>query len=142
MEIMINGFLISDDKARIQPEVAKRLLNTTYWAGNRTLDVVKKSIETSMCVGIYKEDMQVGFARIVTDDTTIYWLCDVVIDDKFRGRGLGKALIDFISNHQRLKPLRGLLMTRDAHGLYAQYGFAPIPTEAMTKPRPNGTVES
>jgi GNAT superfamily N-acetyltransferase len=72
----------------------------------------------------------------VTDFATIYYLCDVVIDKAYRGRGLGKALVHFIVEYERIKNLLGLLHTDDAHGLYAQYGFAKDPVKSMIKDRP------
>jgi len=121
--MIYNEYLISDDKSLIQTERVCELLKKTYWAENRSIDIIKKSIENSLCFGIYKNDLLIGFARCVTDYSVMYWLCDVIIDEKYRGQGLGKALMKAITEHEDLKFLRGNLATKDAHGLYEQYGF-------------------
>jgi len=103
------------------------LSTSAYWAMGRPLDVVRRSIEHSLCFGMYRGDMQIGFARVVTDYATFAWLADVFVLPEFRGRGLGKWLLEVISGHHRLQGLRRwLLATKDAHGLYAQYGFTPL----------------
>lgn len=123
METQVNQYLLSDDKTKLQPQRIQALLRDTYWAKDRSLEVVETSIEHSLCIGVYHEGLQIGFARCVTDYCSIYWLCDVIIDPTYRGEGLGKALMEFIVAHETLKPLQGILATNDAHGLYAQYGF-------------------
>jgi len=123
MDITINNCLISDSKDLIQIDRVHTLLKSTYWANNRDINIIQKSIENSLCFGIYKDNIQVGFARCVTDFATSYWLCDVVIDDNYRGHGLGKALMKAITEHDDLKSLQGILGTSNAHGLYEQYGF-------------------
>jgi len=137
MEQIIDGFLISDGKNRLQIDRVYQMLQTTYWAKARPLDVIQRTIESpSLAFGVYHEGVQVGFARVITDFVTLYYLCDVVIDNAYRGRGLGKALVNFIVEREDIKNLLGLLHTNDAHGLYEQYGFAPDPETAMIKPRP------
>jgi len=85
--------------------------------------MVASSVENSFCFGIYKDNVLIGFARCVTDFSTLYYLADVVIDDRYRGKGLGKALTKFITEHEIFAPLLGILETKDAHGLYEKYGF-------------------
>ena len=111
-----------------------RLLRTTYWAGQRPMEKIEASLRHSACYGIWLEDEQklVGFARVITDDATAYYLCDVIIDEAYRGKGLGKALLSHIT--AKYAGLRGLLLTRDAHGLYAHYGFVPVQGRAMERP--------
>jgi GNAT superfamily N-acetyltransferase len=75
------------------------------------------------CIGVYLLDKQIGFARVVTDGATMYWLCDVLVDEAHRGCGIGKKLIDSIVNWEKLQGMGGILATRDAHGLYEKYGF-------------------
>jgi len=133
MDITIGEFLISDDKELLQIEKIHDLLSRTYWAKDREIGIIKHAIENSLCFGVYSEGRQVGFARCVTDYATIYWLADVVIDEEYRGRGLGKALIGFICGYEQLSVLRGILFTDDAHGLYERYGFVRVPDEAMTR---------
>ncbi|MCL2408269.1 MAG: GNAT family N-acetyltransferase [Oscillospiraceae bacterium] len=137
MEQTIDGFLISDDKNLLQIDRVYQMLQTTYWAKARPLDVVQRAIASpSLAFGVYLGDMQIGFARVVTDFATLYYLCDVVIENAYRRRGLGKALVRFIVEREDIKNLLGLLHTNDAHGLYEQYGFAKDPDKAMIKARP------
>ena len=99
-------------------------LTRTYWAQNRKRSTVVKSIENSICYGIYEGKVQVGFARIVTDHATYAYLCDVFVDEAHRGKGLSKSLISCIMQNPELQDLRRLaLATRDTHGLYSNFGF-------------------
>ena len=124
MNVYFEGYLISDDKNLLQVDRVHELLLTTYWAQTRPKETVVKSIENSFCFGIYdKDNVQVGFARCVTDFTTMFYLADVVVDEAHRGKGLGKALIKNLTEHEHFATITGLLNTRDAHGLYEQYGF-------------------
>ncbi|WP_019635457.1 GNAT family N-acetyltransferase [Paenibacillus fonticola] len=123
MEIYYNEFLISDHKERLDRHVIKGYLARSYWANRRPVDRIEKSIDNSVCFGIYKGPAQVGFARVVTDDATMYWLCDVFIDEDYRGQGLGKRLVEVITESERFRNLMGLLGTRDAHELYEQFHF-------------------
>ncbi len=112
-----------------------RLLRTTYWAGQRPVEKIEASLRHSACYGVWLEDEQklVGFARVITDCATTYYLCDVIIDADYRGRGLGTALIAHIESRPEYAGLRGLLLTRDAHGLYAKFGFETVNGRAMVK---------
>ena len=133
MDVYVGDFLISDDKNLIDLERVYELLSNTYWANSRTKDTVKTSVEHSLCYGIYKDQYMIGFARCVTDHAVMYWLGDVVIDEKYRGQGLGKALVNFIIGQEELLPLIGILSTKDAHGLYEKYGFRLNKETAMVK---------
>lgn len=110
-----------------------RLLRTTYWAGQRPVEKIEASLRHSVCYGIWMEDEQklAGFARVITDYATTYYLCDVIVDEAYRGNGLGKALLAHIT--AKYAGLRGLLLTRDAHGLYRQFGFETADGRAMVK---------
>ena len=107
------------------------LSKSSYWAGGRSYEVVKKSIEFSLCFGIYhavqqeQRHQQVGFARVVTDYSTFAWLCDVFIMDSHKGQGLGKWLVEYITmSYPDLQGLqRFVLATLDAHDLYKRFGF-------------------
>ncbi|MBQ0110402.1 MAG: GNAT family N-acetyltransferase [Oscillospiraceae bacterium] len=118
-------FYISDDEQKMAPESVKLLIEQTYWASKRPLDVIAKSIENSVCFGAFdsQSDELIGFARVVSDFCTCFYLCDVIVDERHRAGGVGKALISAITSDKRFDGLEGLLITRDAHGLYSQYGF-------------------
>ena len=93
MQQMFQEFLVSDEKTLIQPQRVFDMLSKSYWAADRTLETIKKSIENSLCFGVYYAGEQVGFARCITDYATSFLLVDVIIDDRFRGKGLGTRLI-------------------------------------------------
>ena len=120
------NFTISTDKSWLDiPYVHDYLSNKSYWAENIPLDIVRKSIEGSICFGIYENRQQVGFARVITDKACFAYLADVFIDQHYRGLGLSKWLIEVILDYPDLQGLRRfLLATRDAHGLYEQFGFS------------------
>lgn len=118
------------------------LAEESYWAQGVPREIVERAIANSLCFGAYRGEQQVGFARVVTDRATFAWLADVFVLDDYRGRGYGKALVAAILDHPELQGLRSwLLATRDAHGLYAQYGFAPVaPDRYMVIRHPNPYV--
>lgn len=128
MEIADNGFIFSDDKQKIDPATVHHYLSTqSYWAQNVPLEVVKKSIENSLCFGIYKDTKQIGFARWITDKATFAYLADVYVEEIYRGQGLSKKLMSLMLFHKDLQGLRRYMLgTVDAHGLYAQFGFKAI----------------
>ena len=103
--------------------VHEMLNNESYWARHRSLEQVKKSIATSICFGVYHGSRHLGFARVVTDYVTMFYLCDVIITEEYRGRGLGRMLMDAVFSFAEIQGLLGLLLTRSAHGLYRKYGF-------------------
>jgi GNAT superfamily N-acetyltransferase len=121
-------YLISTDNARIDiPFVFDFLSKISYWAKGRSLEVVERSLKNSLNFGVFSNDQQVGFARVVTDYATFAWIADVFIISGHRGHGLGKWLIEVITAHPDLQNLRRwLLATRDAHDLYSQFGFARL----------------
>jgi GNAT superfamily N-acetyltransferase len=121
-------YVISTDSARLDiAAIHGYLSGSAYWAMGRPLEVVRRSIENSLSFGVYKGGAQIGFARVVTDYATFAWLADVFVLPEFRGLGIGKWLIGVIVDHPRLPGLRRwVLATKDAHGLYAQYGFTPL----------------
>jgi len=141
-------YRISTDPARLDRDFIHHwLADVSYWAQGRPRDVVDTSIEHSVCFGVYEggqqigSDRQVGFARLVTDQATFAWLCDVFIAEAYRGRGLGKWLIGCISDYanEHFPHALFLLATRDAHGLYRDYGgFAPLdnPEKWMARRKP------
>ena len=119
---------ISTDKEKLDIRVIHNYLsNESYWAKGRTLETVQGSIENSLCFGVYIENKQVGFARVITDYAVFAWLLDVFILPEFQGKGYGKKLMEAIMTHNTLQGLRRWgLGTDDAHGLYKQFGFAPL----------------
>ena len=129
----MSSIIISDDKSKFPVEQAIELLHTTYWAENRDPEVIRKSIENSIVFGVYDEDSLIGMARVVTDFATTFYLADVVIDEKYRGNGIGKKLISTIVSDKRFSSLLGILVTRDAHGLYEHFGFKRDTERAMTR---------
>jgi GNAT superfamily N-acetyltransferase len=123
-EDLQQGYLISTDKTRIDIRFIHETLSlSSYWAKGRTLDTLQKSIEHSLCFGVYAGAQQVGFARVVTDYATFAWLCDLFILASHQGQGLGKRLVETVVSHPELQNLSILLLaTRDAHELYHRYG--------------------
>jgi N-acetylglutamate synthase-like GNAT family acetyltransferase len=121
-------FLISTDRARLDLDAIHRFLTNCYWAKGIPRDVVARSIEHSLCFGVYDGNgRQVGFARVVSDFATVAYLGDVFVLESHRGRGLSKWFMECIMQHPALQGLRRwILLTRDAHGLYAQFGFTPV----------------
>jgi len=119
-----DNFSIDTDKSKLQADfIHDYLCNQSYWAQGRSMEVVDKTIENSLCFGVYEDNLQVGFARVVTDNVTFAWLCDVFIAETHQGMALGKWLIECVVAHPNLQtPKNIILATCDAHDLYAQYG--------------------
>ncbi len=131
---------ISSDPERLDIDVIHRWLSEeSYWAQGVPRELVERAVANSLCFGVYLGGEQVGFARVVTDWTTHAWLADVFILSPYQGRGYGKALVAAVLAHPELQGLRRwMLATRDAHGLYAQNGFTPVPADRfMERTRPN-----
>ena len=120
-------FEVSTDPARLQVEMVHEFLTNSYWAKGIPMSTVRRSIENSICFGLYFSSQQIGFARAISDCATFAYLADVFILPAYRGRGLSKWLMECILAHPELQGLRRwILATRDAHGLYAHYGFTPM----------------
>ena len=127
LEYKKDAFLISTDPARLDLDVIHGFLSHCYWAEGIPRETVARSIENSLCFGIYDQGKQMGFARVITDYATYAYLGDVFVLAEYRGRGLGKWLMECIMRHPRLQGLRRWsLVTRDAHGLYARFGFTAL----------------
>jgi GNAT superfamily N-acetyltransferase len=122
-------YSISTDQNRLDLKMIHDYLsNHSYWAKGRSFEIVKRSIENSLCFGLYKQQEQIGFARVVTDYATFAWLADVFILEEYRGLGLAKWIVSVVMSHSSLQNLRRwILMTRDAHELYRRFGFAELP---------------
>lgn len=124
MEVFKQAYSISTDKKKLDIPFIHKFLAQSYWAENIPMETVQKSIEGSMCFAVYENNQQIGFARVVTDGATFGYLADVFIDPAYRGRGLSKWLMQTIMENPDLQGFRSWqLATRDAHGLYAQFGF-------------------
>ena len=118
------NIVVTTDRSRLDLDVIHGFLTTSYWARGVPRDVVARSMEHSLCFGAFDEGRQVGFARVVSDRATFAYICDVFALESHRGRGVGKSLMAAIMSHPELQGLRRwTLFTRDAHGLYRQFGF-------------------
>ena len=116
--------LITTDPARLDLDVIHDFLAQSYWAAGIRREVVERSIRHSICFGAFDGERQVGFARVISDRATYAYVADVFVLPSHRGRGIGKGLMACIAAHPDLQRLRlWTLFTRDAHGLYRQYGF-------------------
>jgi len=118
---------ISDDKSRLDLKLIHHVISNSYWAKGRSFEEVKRSIDNSICYGIYIAAKQVGFARVLTDFVTIAYLMDVFIIEKFRGQGLSKKLLDEVLFDSRFENVKKwVLATADAHALYKKFGFGEM----------------
>jgi len=136
-----DDFVISTDRSRLDLEMIFEFLTNCYWAKGIPREVVARSLDQSLCFGVYDgSGVQVAFARVVSDFATVAYLGDVFILQSHRGRGLSKWLMECIMRHPALQNLRRwILLTRDAHALYAQFGFTPVtsPERYMELHRPD-----
>ena len=134
-------FLISTDPVRLDLDVIHGFLTHSYWANGIPRGIVARSIEHSLCFGVYDSSgAQVGFARVVSDFATVAYVGDVFVLESHRGRGLAKWMMECIVQHPALQGFRRwILLTRDAHGLYSQFGFTPVkrPERYMELHRPD-----
>lgn len=130
-----DGYKISTDPEELDVQVIHQYLSVdSYWAQDIPVDVVKKAIANSLCFGLYKNNNQIGFARLVTDKATFAYLADVFVLEEYRGQGLSKWLMEVIQSHPDVQGLRRwMLMTRDAQGLYEQFGWTVLDEDARTR---------
>ncbi len=119
---------ISTERARMDVDVIHRYLSEeSYWAKGIPREVVERSIANSLCFGAFDDGVQIGFTRVITDRATFAYIADVFVLPSYRGRGISKRIMQAVMTHPELQGLRRWhLSTRDAHGLYAQFGFAPL----------------
>ena len=132
-----DGYVLTDDAAHSDLDAICALLRSTYWADDRSREVIATSLRHSKCLHLLHDGRQVGLIRGVTDYATFTWVCDVIVDPAHRGLGLGRWLVECFLAHPRLQTISQHLCTKDAHGLYEQFGFQRI--EAMrrsTQPMP------
>lgn len=124
-----DSYLLTTDRSRISLDAVESFLRQSYWAAERPRESIARTLETSLCFIVIDErdDRAVAFARMVTDYADFAWLCDVFVEEDVRGDGIGKWMIECVLEHPGLKGLRRVILaTRDAHGLYARYGFTPL----------------
>lgn len=127
MEWTREPYTVSCDPARLDRSLIATFLASSYWAAGIPAATVNKSIDHSLCFGLFDGDRQVGFARVVSDYATFAYLADVFVIEPYRGKGLGEWLVECVSAHAELQRLRRwVLATRDAHGLYEKFGFTPL----------------
>lgn len=124
----VGVFTITTDKSKLDINVIHRYLSgESYWSKNIPIERIQKSIENALCFGVYHNDQQIGYAKVVSDFSTMAYLGDVFILETYRGQGLSKQLMETIMSHPELQNLRRwILLTADAHELYKKYGWQPI----------------
>jgi GNAT superfamily N-acetyltransferase len=123
MEWSYRDFVIDDDNRKTDAEAVHHLLEDTYWARGRDIKTVETTIANSHCFNVWRDGQQVGFARVVTDYAVFGWVADVIIEEEFRGMGLGKFLVKTLCEHPDIPGRTLVLRTKDAHGLYEKFGF-------------------
>ncbi len=139
-EVTRGDYIVSADRTRLDIDTIHAFLTRSYWAEGISHESVTAAIERSLAFGLYHHDTQVGFARAITDSVTFAYLADVYVEEAHRGQGLSKLLLEAVLAHPRLQRLRRwMLGTRDAHGLYEQFGFIPLdePQRWMELPDPD-----
>jgi len=136
----VKPYEISTDRSRLDVALIHDFLRTSYWAQGIPRSVVERAIKNSLCFGAYLDGRQVGFARVISDFATIAYLADVFVVPGQRGKGISKLMMRAIVEHPDLQGLRRIvLVTKDAHGLYEQFGFTPLakPGDFMTIHKPD-----
>lgn len=134
-----SSLIISDDINKMQLDVIHGYITRSYWAEGISKELVKTSMESSLCFGAFIDEKQVAFARVITDKATFAYLADVFVLEEYRGYGISKKLMSFILDKSELQKVRRfMLCTADAHGLYKQFGFTEIksPENMMAIHRP------
>lgn len=123
----MSDILLSDDKSLLQRARIHGWLSGSYWSPGIARAVVDRAIDESHCLGAYRGEDQIGFARMITDHATFAWLADVWVDEDVRGSGLGRRMVRWFIDHPDFVGLRRIgLVTRDAHGVYAALGFKAL----------------
>jgi N-acetylglutamate synthase-like GNAT family acetyltransferase len=135
---MSDSFYVSTDKSKLDlPLIHRFLSEESYWVPGISMQKVETTVANSLCFGVYGSKGQVGFARVITDYSSIAYIADVFILTPYRGQGLSKLLMGEILSHPKLQDLRKfLLATKDAHSLYAQFGFKPYAKTERLMERP------
>ncbi len=123
MEWTRNDYTLTDDTARVNVPAVHGLLSTSYWAPDRTAEVICASLDRSLCFSLLHGSDQIGFGRFVTDHATFSWFCDFIIESGHRANGLGKWMLTIMLEHPAVRDTNIYLGTQDAHELYRRYGF-------------------
>jgi len=123
MQTTSDEIRVTTDLAAMDIDFIERMLHSTYWAKDRSRAAIEASLKASLCFGAFVGSKQIGFARVVTDRATFAWLCDVVVDPEYRGKGVAKMLVKSVVEHPDLATTKMVLGTKDAHGLYEKFGF-------------------
>ena len=127
MTIAKDQFTITTEKEKFDIEFIHSFLTRSYWAEGISKELIKRSVDGALCFGLFENDKQIGFARMITDKATFAYLADVFIIEGYRGRSLSKWLMEVIMAHPSLQGLRRMMLaTKDAHGLYKKFGFTPL----------------
>ena len=128
-------YSIIDGSEKMNVNEVIRLFRMTYWADKRPAEQIEKSMQNSSCYGVRLDDDKklVGFARVISDYATTYYLCDVIIDTDYQHKGLGTALVSYIESLPEYTGLRGILITRDAHDLYRKFGYEVLNNRVMVR---------
>ncbi|MBS1598208.1 MAG: GNAT family N-acetyltransferase [Bacteroidetes bacterium] len=135
-----DNFFISTDESALDIQYIHGFISQSYWAAGIPLETLQRSIKGSLCFGLYDDEKQIGFARVVSDKATFGYLADVFVDEKYRGKGLGAWMMSVIMSHPDLQGFRNwMLGTRDAHELYKKFGFTQLdqPERIMRKNDPD-----
>lgn len=118
------GFELTTDPARMDLDAVHGFISQSYWGQGRPRETQRRAMENALCFGVFRDGVQVAFARVVTDKAVFAYLADVFVAPEWRGRGLSKWILEAVNAHPDLQEIRRfLLATRDAHGLYEQFGF-------------------
>lgn len=126
-DTQVPAIVVTTDRSRLDVDTIHGFLTTAYWSAGIPRDVVERAIDNSICFGAFEDARQVGFARVITDRAVFAYVADVFVLESHRGRGISKQVMQAIRTHPELQGLRRWhLLTRDAHSLYAQYGFRPL----------------
>ena len=125
--MMYSAVRISTDKSLLDFEKLHREIKNSYWGGYRSIEQTKKTIENSICYGVFNASEQIGFARVLTDEVVLAHIMDVIIFEGHKGKGLGKVLMEYILKDARVKDVLSItLKTKDAHTFYGKYGFKRV----------------
>ena len=140
-ELSRGGYVVTTDASRLDIDYIHAFLTESYWARDIPRDVVARAIENSLNFGLFEGERQVGFARAITDRAWYAYIADVFVDESYRGKGLGKLIMEAVISHPDLQNLRRMMLgTADAHGLYRQFGFTDVDKPERWMERGNPAV--